>query len=91
VKDVVRVPPRFDDHHLQQMMMFLHMDCGRSKLSLVEADPILVRNLYFGDMYVTTVVQKVVFQHKLQTYFVCLVPSLKKLNSLFPPYLVVEC
>jgi len=88
VKVVVHVHPQVDDHHVQQMMMLLHMDCGRSKLSLLEADLILLRNLDFEDMYATTVVQKVVFHHKLQTYFVCLVLSLKKLNSLFPPYLM---
>ena len=82
MKVVVHVP--------QQMMMLVCKDCGRSKLSLVVVDVDLQRNLDFGDMYATTVVQKVVFQHKLQTYLVCLVLSLVKLNSLFPSYLVVE-
>jgi len=50
------------------MMMLLHMDCGRSKLSLLEADPILLRNLDFEDMYATTVVQKVVFHHKVHMF-----------------------
>jgi len=70
--------------------MLVCNDCGCSKLSLVVADADLQKNLDFGDMYATTVVQKVVFQHKLQTYLVCLVLSLVKLNSLFPSYLVVE-
>ena len=90
MKVVVHVPPEIDDHHAQQMMMLLHMDCGHSKLSLFEVDPILLRNLDFKDMYAITVVQKVVFHHKLQTYFLCLVLCLKKLNSFFPPYMMVE-
>jgi len=66
VKVVVCVRPQVDHHHVQQIMMLLHMYCGRSKMSLLKVDPILLTNLDFGDMYVTTVVQKVVFHHKLK-------------------------
>ena len=58
-------PLLLDDHHVQEMMTLLHMDYGRSKLSLVEAGPYLLRNLEFGNLYTTVVVQKVVFEHKL--------------------------
>jgi len=61
VKVVVLDPSHLDDHHVQQMMMLLHMDCGRSKPSLVEGGPYHLRNLEFGDLYATTLVQKVVF------------------------------
>ena len=48
-------------------MTIMCKDYGRSKLSLVEVGPYLLRNLDFRDLYATTIMKKVVSDHKLQT------------------------
>jgi len=48
VKVVVPDPMDLHDHPMQQMMPLLHMDCGHSKLSLLEGGQYFKRNVEFG-------------------------------------------